>query len=308
MSDGSDRVETGDDGGHEHARRRYLTAKRSVDERARDRRVHDDLLAALPEGPRVAEAGCGAGLTLADFYEWGVRPSSYLGVDADDGIVAFARHLLPRVLRRRGVNAVGTDAGCRVDDADLAFAAGDALRVLPEAASTEGGVDLLLAQSFLDLVPLEDALDAAAATVAPGGLVYAPLTFDGDTAFSPAHAADDRVLGAFQDAIDATPGRDSEAARHVRERLRERDADVLAVGASDWIVRPVDGAYRADERYFVARILDFVGDAVDDVAGADEWLAARRRQLAAGELTYVARNHDVLYRPRPRAQQTGVGR
>jgi SAM-dependent methyltransferase len=299
-SDGGGGDTVGDGGGHEHARGRYLTAKRSVDERARDRRVRNRLLAALPAGPRVAEAGCGAGLTLAELYESGVRPSSYLGVDADDGIVSFARRLLPRVLRRRGVDAIGTDAGCRVDDADLAFAAGDALRVLPDAASTEGGVDLLLAQSFLDLVPLADALDAAAATVAPGGLVYAPLTFDGDTAFAPAHPADDRVLDAFHDAIDATPGRDSKAARHVRERLRGRDADVLAVGASDWIVRPVDGAYRADERYFLGCILDFVADAVDDVAGADDWLAARRNQLAGGELTYVARNHDLLYRPGPR--------
>lgn len=298
MSGGGQADPTDGSGEHAHARRRYLTAKRSVDERARDRRVRDRLLAALPETPRVAEAGCGAGLTLAELYEWGVRPSSYLGVDEDDGIVAFAQGVLPRVLRRRGVDAVGTDAGCRVADADLGFAAGDALSVLPRAASTEGGVDLLLAQSFLDLVPLADALDAAAATVAPGGLVYAPLTFDGDTAFSPAQPADDRVVSAFHDAIDATPGRDTRAARHVRERLRERDADVLAVGASDWIVRPVDGAYRADERYFLACILDFVADAVGDVAGANEWLAARRRQLAAGELTYVARNHDLLYRPR----------
>jgi SAM-dependent methyltransferase len=287
-----------DDGsGHEHARRRYLVAKRSVDERARDRRVRDRLLAALPEAPRVAEAGCGAGLTIAECYEWGVGPSSYLGVDANAGIVAFARAVLPRVLRRRGVDAVGTDAGCRIDDAALEFAAGDALSVLPEAAASEGGVDLLLAQSFLDLVPLSDALDAAAATVTPGGLVYTPLTFDGDTAFAPAHHADDCMVEAFHDAIDATPGRDSEAARHVRERLRKRDADVLAVGASDWIVRPVDGTYRADERYFLACILGFVADAVDDVAGADDWLATRRRQLAAGELTYVARNHDLLYRP-----------
>jgi len=306
MSDDAGNDGASDRDGHEHARRRYLTAKLSVDERARDRRVRDDLLAALPEAPRVAEAGSGAGLTLSELYEWGVRPSSYLGVDEDAGIVAFARHVFPRVLRRQGVDAIATSNGCRVGDADLAFATGDALRVLPETAADDGGFDLLLAQSFLDLVPLDDALDAAAATVAPGGLVYAPLTFDGDTAFSPAHAADDRVLGAFHDAIDATPGRDSEAARHVRERLRERGADALAVGASDWIVRPVDGAYRADERYFLARILEFVADAVDDVAGADDWLAARRRQLAAGELTYVARNHDLLYRPR--AQRAGVGR
>jgi len=294
MSEGGGSASSGD--GHEHARRRYLTAKRSVDERARDRRVRDRLLAALPEAPRVAEAGSGAGLTLAELYEWGVRPSSYLGVDEDAGIVAFARHVVPRVLRRRGVDAVATSDGCRVGDADLAFAAGDALRALP-AGDSAGEVDLLLAQSFLDLVPLESVLDVAEAVVSPDGLVYAPLTFDGDTVFEPAHPADDRVLTAFHDAIDATSGRDSRAARHVRQHLHDRDADVAAVGSSDWIVRPVDGAYRADERFFLECILSFVADAVTDVDGAAEWLSTRRTQLARGELTYVARNHDLLFRP-----------
>jgi len=287
-----------DDGGHEHAQRRYLTAKRSVDERARNRRVRDRLLGALPDEPRVAEAGCGAGLALADLYDWGVRPASYLGVDADADVVDFARHVAPRVLRRRGHDAVGTDAGCRVHGADHAFAVGDALDVLP-AETGDGGVDVLLAQSFLDLVPPDAALEAAEAAVAPGGLVYAPLTFDGDTAFEPAHPADDRVLEAFHDAIDATPGRTSRAARAVRDRLRERDGRVEAVGAADWIVRPVEGAYRGDERYFLACILEFVADAVAGVDGGDDWLAARRRQLAGGELAYVARNHDLLFRPPP---------
>ena len=295
MTDG-EAVSGADDGGHEHARRRYLTAKRSVDERARDRRVRDRLLDMLPADPVVAEAGCGAGLTLPALYEWGVRPSSYHGVDVDAGIVAFARHVAPRVLRRRGVDAVGTEGGCRVGDADIEFAAGDALQALP-AMDSAGEVDLLLAQSFLDLVPLERALDVAEAVVSPDGLVYAPLTFDGETVFQPAHPADDRVLAAFHDAIDATPGRDSRAARHVREHLRERDARVEAVGSSDWVVRPVGGAYREDERFFLERILSFVADAVADVDGADEWLSTRRAQLARGGLTYVARNHDLLFRP-----------
>jgi len=290
------RAETSEDAGHEHARRRYLTAKRSVDERARNRRVRDRLLSALPEAPRVAEAGCGAGLALAGLYDWGVRPSSYLGVDADADIVDFARQVAPRVLRRRGRDAVATDVGCRVDGARHAFAVGDALSVLP--AETDG-VDLLLAQSFLDLVPLDAALDVAEATVAQGGLVYAPLTFDGHTAFEPGHPADDRVLEAFHDAIDATPDRTSRAARAVRDSLRDREGRLEAVGAADWIVRPVEGTYRADERYFLAGILEFVADAIDAIDGGDDWLATRRRQLAAGELAYVARNHDLLFRPTP---------
>ena len=284
-----------DDAGHDHADRRYLTAKRAVDERARDRRVRERLCRLLPGRPRVGEAGCGAGLAVPTLREWGVTPASYLGVDTDPGIVAFARALAPRVLRRRGFEAAGS----------VRFEADDALTALVEAAeSGSGGFDLLFAQSFLDLVPLGEALDAFERALAPGGLAYAPLTFDGETMFLPEHPADERVLRAFHADIDATPGRDSRAGRHLLDRLRERDAAVEAVAASDWIVRPDAGGYRDDERYFLAAILDFVAgaDAVADVDGATAWLDRRRRQLAAGELTYVAHGYDLLWRPGARAR------
>ena len=289
--------------GHDHARRRYLTAKRSVDDRARDRRVRERLLGALPDRPRVVEAGCGAGLSVPALYEWGVTPASYRGVDTDAGIVAFARDLVPRVLRRGGHDAVETPEGCRVGGTEVAFEAGDALTRLPVAASGSGesndgaGADLLLAQAFLDLVPLGAALDAVERTLSAGGLAYAPITFDGVTAFLPERPADERVVGAFHREIDATPGRDARAGRRLLERLREREDRVRAVGASDWVVRPVDGDYPADERYFLNCILGFVADAVDGVEGGEEWLEARRRQLSAGELTYVAHGYDVLWSP-----------
>jgi hypothetical protein len=72
---------------------------------------------------------------------------------------------------------------------------------------------------------------------------------------------------------------------------------------SDWIVRPRTGSYPGDERFFLGRILDFVEAAIMDterpgepIADATDWVATRREQLAAGELTYVAHQYDFLYR------------
>ena len=276
---------------HVHARPRYLTAKRSVDERARNRRVRARLVDVLPDRPHVVEAGSGVGFTVPTLREWGIEPRGYWGVDTDPEVVAFARHLVPRLCRRRGRAVTDTATGCRLGDAPVAFEAGDALSALPGA-----GADLLYAQSFLDLVPLDAALDAVDAALAPGGLAYAPLTFDGVTLFRPAHPADDRIADAYHDAIDATPGRTSRAGRDLLDRLRRRPGEFVAVGASDWVVRPVDGGYPADERYFLESILGFVADALDGVAGGDEWLATRRRQLSAGELTFVAHGYDLLWR------------
>jgi len=284
---------------HSHARRRYLTAKSSVDDRARSRRVRDALLERLADRPRVVEAGSAVGASVPLLLDWGVEPASYRGVDADADIVAFAREFVPKLLRRRGAAVEATPTGCRLTGAcegvPVSFAAGDALTRLPES-----NADLLLAQSFLDLVPLDDALDAIARSLTPGGLAYAPLTFDGVTLFQPEHPADKAVVAAYHDAIDAEPGRDSRAGRRLVETIRQRPESLLSVAASDWIVRPVEGRYRADERRFLARILDFVADAIAGVAGGEDWLATRRAQLAAGELTFVAHGYDLLWQ-RPSA-------
>ncbi|WP_251328957.1 class I SAM-dependent methyltransferase [Haloplanus pelagicus] len=273
----------------DHADERYLEAKRVVDDRALDRRVRDRLLDELPPTPRVLEAGCGTGVTVPRLVDWGVTAGTYRGVDSDPDVVERARDL-----RMADLDADDADdADFRVDDLTVRFEAGDAL----DAFDGEWA-DLVVAGAFLDLVPIDDALDAFAGALGTDGLVYAPITFDGETIFQPDHPADDAVVAAYHDAIDDEPGRDVRAGRHLLDRCRERDGDLLAAGASDWIVHPQDGDYAADERHFLGTILSFVEAAVEgSVPGAEAWLRTRRRQLDAGTLTYVAHGYDVLYRP-----------
>lgn len=272
---------------HTHADARYLESKRTVDDRALNRRVRERLRAELPAAPRVLEAGAGTGATVPRLLDWGVRAGSYRGVDRDARILDRTR-----TLREAELDADALDDGFRVDGLTVRFERGDAL----DAFDGERA-DLVVAQAFFDLVPVATALDAFAAALDTGGLVYAPITFDGETVFQPDHPDDDAVIAAYHDHIDGTPGRDVHAGRHLLDRCRRRDGDLLAAGASDWVVHPRDGGYPADERHFLATILGFVADAVDGAdVDADDWLRTRRRQLDAGSLTYVAHGYDVLYR------------
>ena len=86
----------------EHARPRYLESKRSVDGRAIASRVRDRFIGALPPEPTILEAGCGTGVTVPRLLSWGVDAGRYQGIDADDGIVSFARCVRPAALRRAG--------------------------------------------------------------------------------------------------------------------------------------------------------------------------------------------------------------
>ena len=289
----------------EHALPRYLESKRSIDDRALAPWVRDRFLAELPPAPSILEAGCGTGVTIPRLLSWGVDAGRYRGIDADARIVPFARWLRPRALRRAGYavddgrssgSGHRADADFTVADLGVSFAVGDAL----DAMETAPGVDAVVAQAFADLAPLDRLASAVDAALRPGGLAYLPITFDGGTIFQPDHPTDDAVEAAYHAAIDARPGRDVRAGRHLIDGFRRRDGDLLAVGSSDWIVRPHCGAYPADERYFLGRLLGFVESAVSDgdrdVEGFGAWLSTRREQLAAGELTYVAHQYDLLYR------------
>ncbi|QLG28123.1 class I SAM-dependent methyltransferase [Halorarum halophilum] len=276
----------------EHARVRYLDAKRTVDERAFDRRVRERLRSALPPAPSVFDAGAGTGVTVPRLLDWGVDAGRYRGVERSAELVEHAREARAAELERAGYDPDPTESGFRVADLEVAFERGDAL----EAART-ADADLVVAQAFVDLVSLPEAVDAFEAALAPGGLAYFPITFDGGTIFQPDHPDDDAVERAYHRSIDDRPGRDSRAGRHLLDLLRRADGDLLAVGASDWIVRPHDGSYPADEAYFLECILGFVADALADAdVDAEGWVETRREQLAAGELSYVAHGYDLLYR------------
>jgi SAM-dependent methyltransferase len=275
----------------EHATPRYLHAKESIDERALSRRVRDHLLAALPTAPRIVEAGCGTGVTVSRLRSWGVDRGEYRGIDTSSAIVSHARGARPRICRREGASVRATDTGWLIDALDCRFRVGDALARAPD--QFEDGADLVVAQAFLDLVDIEAAIDAVASALAPGGMLYAPITFDGTSCFLPAHPDDEAVERAYHAAINAQPGRDNRAGRRLLDRLRGEA--LLAVDSSDWIVRPHEGGYPADEQFFLSRILDFVGDALADApVAADDWLETRRDQLTAGTLIYVAHQYDLL--------------
>ena len=99
------------------------------------------------------------------------------------------------------------------------------------------------------------------------------------------------------------PAGESRTGRRLFHHLRNAGAPALAAGSSDWVVHPIpDGSYPADEAYFLRSILDTIRDALrnrpDRIESADlaDWLAERGRQLAAGELVYIAHQLDFAGR------------
>lgn len=293
---------------------RYLRAKRTVDDRSLAREPLDRLGRALSEraasraGPlRILEVGAGVGTMIERLLEWDLLPEGaarYTAVDIEAARIRTLRADLPAWARDRGYT-VDTGEWLHVRDAehDLAVrpVAAPARSVIADA-STEW--DLVVGAALLDVIGL-DSLGTLLSGLVAGGWWYFPITYDGATRFVPTHSADRALERYYHQHMDEKPGGTSRAGTQAIERLRARpEAEVRTAAGSDWAVRPVDGAYPADEEIVIEHVLGTIENALGDLDRSDDltdgdladWLETRRSQLAEARLTYMTHQLDLLGR------------
>ncbi|WP_092889884.1 hypothetical protein [Halopelagius inordinatus] len=291
---------------------RYLRAKESVDDAALHRptleRFRTELgrLADRSSNPvRIVDVGAGIASMCRRLIEWGVLPDNvtYVVLDADPESVRIGRETTRAWVEESDREAVWeSDRRLFLPESatTVRFVADDAFRHL------EGQTyDVLVGHAFVDLLDLPDALSALLDGVAAEGVCYFPITFDGRTTFRP--PGDEETARAIVEAYHATMNLDEGSARFGRTLLDAAvaaDAELLSSGGSDWVVSP---PYDDQQAYFLHHVLEFVeesvdGEALDAVGAADtldeegvrRWVDARHGAVESGELTYVARNLDVL--------------
>lgn len=291
---------------------RYLAAKATVDDRALNQNVFQTLkqwAGPLQDsaGLNVLELGCGLGTMAARLTDWGLfRRVRYLGVDLSAACLAHARERLSAWAAARGFSVSRRESGCLTvtgtqHDLALAFQAGEALAFLSRP-ERRGAFDLIVAQAFLDLVDLEAILPRIFACLKAGGAFYFTLNFDGGTTFWPPvdPSLDARIEQLYHQTMDdrrvagqATGG--SRTGRKLFSLIPAYGGRLTAAGSSDWVVFAGQGGYPHDEAFFLTCILALVAEALTGLLekpALARWLAARRMQVAQGELVYLARQLD----------------
>jgi hypothetical protein len=295
----------------------YLRAKRSVDDRALNRRVLEtvtDRLAAVAEHEsiRVLEVGAGVGTMPARLAAWDVLPADveYIAIDIDETSIEVGCELLPKWLREAGYTveeATPRDGQARFEASQEGNQLAVECRVEnafePDPGASDGQFDCVIAPAVLDLVDLEPTLDSLETRLRPGGYLYAPITYDAGTRFTPGFDSDLdlAVEQAYHRHMDEIrEGGTSRSGRRLLDVLADRGDDILAVGGSDWIVRPENGSYPGDEELVIEHVLETIGDALSefdhgiDPERLDAWLDDRHQRRDAGALTYIAHHLDVF--------------
>lgn len=275
---------------------RFLRVKQIVDDRALHAGVFASLRDRLTEtgGDRlqVLEIGCGIGTMLDRLERWGMWsavsvPIQYTALDREAANILA----MPPVNNARvQVTPVCSDF--------YPFAA--------EATAAGRTWDLVIAHAVLDLLDLERALPLMQSILSAQGMAWLTLNFDGGTILLPTidRDFDDLVEARYHRTMDerlsdGAPSGDSRTGRALFDALPAAGLQIVAAGASDWIVSPARDRYSADEREFLHFIVAtmqraLAGDEALDAVRFAEWIATRFRQIERGELTYLAKQYDFL--------------
>ena len=282
----------------------YLDAKRQVDRTSFHAATRFTLGEAL-EGRtiRVADLGAGGGAGVAHLCELrGIPPRfgliDYLGIDRDTELLRWAGE------------SISSAAGVMPEDR-IELITGDVLAP-PELPAA---VDLVTAFTVADMLPTERWLATWRDRLAPDGLIWATMCFDGETALIP--RLDDELalfetalIDVYHESIEQRHRVNGAGGRYSGRRLIEalplNRLDLVSVGPSDWVIRTGDitRAGRAGVATpaveFAVALLGFMEaearNAGLDPASIDRWVASRREQCRDGSLIIVVHQLDVLAR------------
>lgn len=272
---------------------RYLSAKKTVDDRALNAHVWQALRQQMPAHPRILEIGAGIGTMIERLAEQKfISSTNYTAIDNQPENIAAARqrlaHLPPHI--------------------QLTLEAIDLFDFIKREHGQRQW-DVLIAHAFLDLMDIPATLPQLFSLLKPGGLFYFSINFDGMTTLEPAidPALDAQIEQLYHQTMDdrvtdGKPSGDSRSGRHLFGHLRETGAEILAAGSSDWVVfAGPDSSYPADEKYFLQFIVETMHRALQAHPALDQpqfakWIARRRAQIEAGELVYIAHQLDFLGR------------
>jgi len=284
----------------------YLLSKQSVDDRALNKDVLNSLKANLPSQPiRVIEVGAGIGTMLGRLIRWDViREAEYILVDEMTENIEYASAWIPQFASEAGLGVErGAENQLRVFDQtrDIQIRL-ERADVFDFIQNNKEPADLLIAHAFLDLLPMPESLPKLFSLTKD--LAWLTVNFDGVTSLEPTIGTmlDEQIERLYHQTMDTRPtGGDSQSGRHLFGHLKSVGAEILAAGASDWVVHAVNGKYVEDEEYFLYFILHFfeeslMGRAELEANAFADWLTKRRAQIERGELVYIAHQMDFLAR------------
>lgn len=297
---------------------RYLSVKKSIDDRALNRAVWNQLWTILHRPDknrplRILELGSGIGTMAERMVESGrLTYADYTAVEIEAELITESRQRLINRAEREGLELQWHSKDTawiqkETDEFTFKFIQSNIYDFFKNVDLSEKW-DLGLAHAFMDLVNTEDVLPQFCAIIKPGGFLYLTLNYDGETILLPTldPDLDGHIMSLYNQSMDerTIDGRktgDSRTGRHLFDHLKIVNAQLLAAGSSDWVVFPGIKGYSPDESYFLQFIIHTIHAELKDhrllnTSDFESWIQQRYSQIHNGELIFVAKQLDFLAR------------
>lgn len=302
--------------GNEYAFPRYLSSKKTVDDRSLNGRVWNTLKRSIVSLPsehslEVLEIGAGIGTMFERVFEWGLAAKfGYTALDAMPENISEACRRIPvwAGARKHSFEQTGEMSFSVIDEninSSFKLIQEDVFEFIRDE-SILGQWDLLIANAFLDLIDVPSALPKILRLLKPGGLFYFTINFDGGTIFEPEvdPELESKIQTFYHETMDhrVTSGRpsgDSRTGRHFFRHVLKAGASLVDAGSSDWVVFPGPDGYCEDEAYFLHFIVHTIGAALKGHPALQPeqlsaWVCQRHEQIDRGTLVYIAHQLDFL--------------
>jgi hypothetical protein len=243
----------------------WLTLREPYDLRARNAAVLDAVAASLKplRSVQVVDLACGTGSTLRALSPRLPARQNWKLIDNDPDLLARATAMPPA--RDAAVTAVPLDLNCDLE------------------AALDGAVDLVTTSALLDLVS-EPWLDRLAVAMTARSIpLYAALSYDGRTVFTPPDLLDTAITAAVN-AHQRTdkgfgPALGPPASAFAIARFKALGYSVVH-GPSDWAMGPDDRDVQIEMLAGWAGAAHEIGAL--SLADTTAWLKRRRDAIAAG--------------------------
>jgi hypothetical protein len=259
----------------------WLTLREPYDLRARNPTILDDVTAFLEpfSSVRIVDLACGTGSTLRALSPHLPAWQNWKLIDNDLGLLA--RATATPLAKHATVSAVPLDLNRDLE------------------AALDGPVDLVTTSALLDLVS-ETWLDRLAVEITARSIpLYAALSYDGRTGFTPPDPLDAAIVAAVNthQLMDKGfgPALGPAAAAFAIARFEAYGYSVLR-GASDWTMEPDDDGDIQNELLTGWAIAAREMGALS-LADTTAWLTRRRAAIAAGRSSLHVGHVDFFATP-----------
>jgi len=293
----------------------YLASKVSVDDRALNLRVWNQLKEALHTRDdsnsllRVLEIGGGIGTMLARLLTDGLLPDcEYTLLDLDEKNTKAAPTYLAdwaeqRDFEFRHQESATYHISTQTSTVRLRIICANVFDLIAKHVEHW---DLIIGHAVLDLFDPQRAITHLKEAITPEGIMYFTINYDGHTIFEPQidPSFEGKLLALYNQSMDerlvnGKVSGDSQTGRHLFEHFRALGVEILAAGSSDWVVFAGADGYPQREAEFLHYLIDTIHNEMNEHPQINptqlaDWVRERKNQIANNDLVCIVHQLDFL--------------